>query len=511
MATLRLKFYICSKNMGLIQKDAFKTTLLSYIGIGVGYLNRGVLFLICFSTEQIGLLNLVISVGLFFAQGANLGAVFTVLKFLPFFKNTEKKHHGFFPLMLLVVLSGIALFTGLYVLFKPQIQDLYVNKSPLFLSYYYWVLPIGISYVLFLFLEAFLRSLFKNIIAVFAFEICLRVSITALLFLSFFKVISFPTFVALHSLFYAVPTLILIGYMYVIKELNLSIQSIQLSSRFKKIVLHFSTFNYFNSLGAVLVNALDVIMIAQMIGLKATGVYSTVVFLTSALQVPYKSLLRISTPLIADYWKHRQFDKMKELYQKVSSVTLLIGIVTFLPIWMNIDFLLSFLKPEFQEGKWVFLFLMIGRLMDMYFGLNGAIFSTSKKYKFDLLFTILLIGTVYGLNLVLIPIWGISGAAISTAFALIIYNVGRVVFVWRIYKMHPFTINQFKMIGLAILTLILGDLLKTVVTHRITTVFIQCILILLLFVLPIIRFNLESESVAFLIRIRNKFNKNQLK
>ena len=508
MATLRLKFYICSKNMGLIQKDAFKTTLLSYIGIGVGYLNRGVLFLICFSTEQIGLLNLVISVGLFFAQGANLGAVFTVLKFLPFFKNTEKKHHGFFPLMLLVVLSGITLFTGLYVLFKPQIQDLYVDKSPLFLSYYYWVLPIGISYVLFLFLEAFLRSLFKNIIAVFAFEICLRVSITALLLLSFFKVISFPTFVALHSLFYAVPTLILIGYMYVIKELNLSIKSIQLSSRFKKIVLHFSTFNYFNSLGAVLVNALEVIMIAQMIGLKATGVYSTVVFLTSALQVPYKSLLRISTPLIADYWKHRQFDKMKELYQKVSSVTLLIGIVTFLPIWMNIDFLLSFLKPEFQEGKWVFLFLMIGRLMDMYFGLNGAIFSTSKKYKFDLLFTILLIGTVYGLNLVLIPIWGISGAAISTAFALIIYNVGRVVFVWRIYKMHPFTINQFKMIGLAILTLILGDLLKTVVTHSITTVFIQCILILLLFVLPIIRFNLESESVAFLKKLKNRLKKN---
>ena len=508
MATLRLKFYICSKNMGLIQKDAFKTTLLSYIGIGVGYLNRGVLFLICFSTEQIGLLNLVISVGLFFAQGANLGAVFTVLKFLPFFKNTEKKHHGFFPLMLLVVLSGITLFTGLYVLFKPQIQDLYVDKSPLFLSYYYWVLPIGVSYVLFLFLEAFLRSLFKNIIAVFAFEICLRVSITALLLLSFFKVISFPTFVALHSLFYAVPTLILIGYMYVIKELNLSIQSIQLSSRFKKIVLHFSTFNYFNSLGAVLVNALDVIMIAQMIGLKATGVYSTVVFLTSALQVPYKSLLRISTPLISDYWKHRQFDKMKELYQKVSSVTLLIGIVTFLPIWMNIDFLLSFLKPEFQEGKWVFLFLMIGRLMDMYFGLNGAIFSTSKKYKFDLLFTILLIGTVYGLNLVLIPIWGISGAAISTAFALIIYNVGRVVFVWRIYKMHPFTINQFKMIGLAILTLILGDLLITVVTHSITTVFIQCILILLLFVLPIIRFNLESESVAFLKKLKNRLKKN---
>jgi O-antigen/teichoic acid export membrane protein len=484
--------------MGLIQKDAFKTTLLSYIGIGVGYLNRGVLFLICFSTEQIGLLNLVISVGLFFAQGANLGAVFTVLKFLPFFKNKEKKHHGFFPLMLLVVLSGITLFTGLYVLFKPQIQDLYVNKSPMFLSYYYWVLPIGISYVLFLFLEAFLRSLFKNIIAVFAFEICLRLSITALLFLSFFKVISFPTFVALHSLFYAVPTLILIGYMYVIKELNLSFESIQLSNRFKKIVLHFSTFNYFNSLGAVLVNALDVIMIAQMIGLKATGVYSTVVFLTSALQVPYKSLLRISTPLISEYWKHRQFDKMKELYQKVSSVSLFIGLFTFLPIWLNIHFLFSFLKPEFQEGKWVFLFLMIGRLMDMYFGLNGAIFSTSKKYKFDLLFTILLIGTVYVLNLVLIPIWGISGAAISTASALIIYNVGRVVFVWRIYKMHPFTKQQFIILLFAFATLLAGQFISNLPFNNWQMVITQCVTFFVLFVAPIYFFKLEIEVLIYL-------------
>ena len=35
-------------------------------------------------------------------------------------------------------------------------------------------------------------------------------------------------------------------------------------------------------------------MIAQYIGLRATGVYSTMVFLTSALQVPYRSLIRIS-------------------------------------------------------------------------------------------------------------------------------------------------------------------------------------------------------------------------
>ena len=32
--------------MGLIQKDALRTTLVSYLGIGLGYVNKGVLFLL---------------------------------------------------------------------------------------------------------------------------------------------------------------------------------------------------------------------------------------------------------------------------------------------------------------------------------------------------------------------------------------------------------------------------------------------------------------------------------
>lgn len=56
-------------------------------------------------------------------------------------------------------------------------------------------------------------------------------------------------------------------------------------------------------------------------------------FLTSALQVPYKAIVRISSPLIADHWKKRETDKMKELYTQVSSVALVIGLGSFLLIW----------------------------------------------------------------------------------------------------------------------------------------------------------------------------------
>ena len=87
--------------------------------------------------------------------------------------------------------------------------------------------------------------------------------------------------------------------------------------------------------------------------------------------------------------------KMNELYQKVSSVSLFIALTLFLLIWININDIFSFLPNEYTSGIYVFLFLMIGKVIDMYFGLNGTIFFTSKKYKYDIIFTLSLIIIVY--------------------------------------------------------------------------------------------------------------------
>ncbi|MNV06180.1 hypothetical protein D3C71_965470 [compost metagenome] len=347
-------------------------------------------------------------------------------------------------------------------------------------------------------LEIYLRSLYKNIIAVFAYEVVLRLATTVVLILRWLNLISFDLFVILHSLLYIIPTLILIFYLRRINELNLRFSAIKIPKRFQKIVFYFSSLSYVNTLGAVWVNSLDVLMIAQYVGLKGTGIFTTVIFLTSVLQVPYKSITRVSSPLISDYWKHRQFDKMKELYTKVSSVCLVIGLAMFLLCWVNIEFLFSFIKPEFKEGIWVFFFIMMGRLVDMYFGLNGAIFTTSKKYRYDIIFTLFLIVAVYLLNRLMIPMWGITGAAISTSIALIIYNLGRLIFIWVVYKLHPFHRNQFIIIGLGVITLFAGYFTQGLINNK----WIQCLfestLVIVLFFVPIYVFSLEKETVNYI-------------
>jgi O-antigen/teichoic acid export membrane protein len=489
--------------MGIVQKDALRTMLISYLGIALGYVNKGLLFLIILSTAQIGLINLLVTVGTLFAQFANLGTVYSTWKFFPYFKNESNKHNGFLPFIILVVFIGILFCTLLFLLFRPEVLALYSERSSAFNTYYLMVLPIGISTVLYLVIETYLRALYKNTVAVFALEIGLRVALTVLLLLLYVGAIDFHWFAILQSFSYLIPVTILVIYLIRIGEFNLSWSSINISKKFKKIIRNFSLFNYINTLGIVLVQALDVMMIAYYLGLEATGVYTTVVFLASALQVPYKSVLRVSSPLVSDHWKRRELDQIQALYTKVSTVALVLGLTPFLVIWLNIDFLFSFLKPEFAPGIWVFLFLMAGRLLDMYFGINGSIFVTSKKYKYDIIFTLMLIVIVYVLNTIFIPKWGIAGAAISTSFALIVYNVGRLIFIWKAYGLLPFTMNQIKIIGLAIITLACGMCLSIFIQlHVWLMVSAQLIIVALLFMAPILWLRLDPEISNYLAKLK---------
>lgn len=490
--------------MGFIQKDAFQTAVISYIGIILGYVNKGLLFVLFLSEEQIGLVSLLIVVGTLYAQLAGFGTAFTTLKFLPFFKDFERKHYGFLPFLLRVLMVGVVLTSAGFVLFQTQIKELYIDKSPAFVTYYWWVFPIGIGYVFYLFFEAYLRSFYKNILSVLSYEILLRLCVTTTLFLYHYNLISFDGFVKLNSLIYLLPPLVMMGFLWLQGELIVAPKNIQISKRFRKLMFGFSAYNYVNSLGFILVMSLDVMMLAQMVNLDATGIYATVVFIASALLVPYRSLNRISAPLVAEYWKSRNMIDMESIYRKSASVSLFIGLFCFIPLWLNIDLFFSFLKPSFLPGIWVFFTLMIGRFFEMFFGMTGIIFSTSKKYKYDIYFTIFLVLSVFILNLLFIPKWGMVGASISTSIALVLYSLGRYLFVYKAYRLNPFEKNQFIVLGLGIATLVLGEWIGSYFENLWVRAFVEMLLFTALFVLPVFVFKLEKETIKYLKKYLKK-------
>ena len=118
--------------MGIVQRDGVRIMIISYIGLILGYINKAVLFVWFLTTEQIGLLSLLVSVGFLFAQLSNLGMSNNVWRFFPFFRNKEKNHFGFFQLTMLVNLIGMLFFLIVAIIFKDPICSLYEKRSTLF-------------------------------------------------------------------------------------------------------------------------------------------------------------------------------------------------------------------------------------------------------------------------------------------------------------------------------------------------------------------------------------------
>ena len=150
------------------------------------------------------------------------------------------------------------------------------------------------------------------------------------------------------------------------------------------------------------------------------------------------------------------------------------------------------------------LFSNDGKVNGYVFGLNGSIFNTSKKYKYDVFFTLFLIFAVYYLNTIMIPLWGMSGAAISTALAFFVYNIGRMIFVYFIYKIHPFNKNQFIIIGIGILTLITCYFLNNLFINEWIQMLFNTSLAILLFFGSIFLFSLEKETINYTKQMKKK-------
>lgn len=490
--------------MGIIQKDALRTAIVSYVGMLLGYVNKVLLFVIFLTQEEVGLISLIFQLGLLFALFANLGSINSMWKFFPYFNNPKKQHHGFLSLNLIIALIGVLLVSIIYVVFQESIKNYFETKSSMFIDYYYWVLVLGVLILIFKILENYLRALYKNVFAVIANDFIFRIVNMLILILYGFNWFHFDTFLVLLCVSQAIPALLLICYTIYLNEWYINPNSISIPRKFQKIILVFSMYSYLNTLAAILVISLDSIMIAGLIGLADLGAYGIVLYLIRAVMIPYGSIMRVSSPIVAQNWKDRDMVKMNELYKRVSSVTLFIGLFLFLGTWVSIDEIFSLLPKEYAIGIPVFLILMIGRTLDMYMGLNGTILVTSKKYKYDIIFTGSLILLVYVLNLFFIPKLGILGAALSTTFAYFTYNFLRLFFVWKWYKIHPFKLSQLKVFVLFGLVLTLLLWLDFDIGKKWINLSVNSILVIIGFPVVLYLTKIDSEIVEYVDKVLSK-------
>ena len=171
-------------------------------------------------------------------------------------------------------------------------------------------------------------------------------------------------------------------------------------------------------------------------------------YMVAAMLTPYRSIVKVATPVVTNLWKERDMDGLRRISRQASLAGLIVGCYLFLAIWVNLGNIFSLMPAAYASGRWVFLFLGLGRIVDMYSGLNGTVLVTSKKYRYDFLFSLLLVGLTVATNALLIPRYGMNGAALATMTTVLVYNVVRVVSVRRFFGIQPCAWRDLGVVGL---------------------------------------------------------------
>jgi O-antigen/teichoic acid export membrane protein len=81
-------------------------------------------------------------------------------------------------------------------------------------------------------------------------------------------------------------------------------------------------------------------------------------------------------------------------------------------------------------------------------GINNAILYNSDYYRLTIVLGLFLAVLTIVMNLWLIPVYGIDGAAIATVVSLFLYSVAKIVVVQWKFHMHPFTVATLKTVVL---------------------------------------------------------------
>ena len=438
--------------MGIIQRQGIQNTIISYAGVVIGYVNVVILLPWILEKEQVGLTRLLLTLAVVYAQFSALGFANAGVKFFPYFRDKTKQHQGFLAFFLGVPVVGFLLVTLLFFLFRPYIIGYYAKESPLILEYYFYIIPLGLFTLLFNLFNAYLTSLYKTVVPSFVQDLLLRLLTTVILLGYAASLYSFEVFLLLFVGVNCSVALFLFIYILWLRQFFIRPNLKALEKMPIANMVRYGSFSFLGNVSNTLIITIDSLMIGHYIGLDGVGIYTTAAFIASVILIPGRSLYKIALPQIADFWKTENTPALAKLYKQVTRMNLVIGCLLFIGIWANIDNMFSLLPSGYSQGRYVILFIGLARLFDLATGLNGLILLTSSKYRYDLIFNILLSLTTIFTNYLFIPTYGIVGASFATMGTNILINLLRLLFVMYWFRMQPFDKTSWQIIGLAALS-----------------------------------------------------------
>jgi O-antigen/teichoic acid export membrane protein len=197
----------------------------------------------------------------------------------------------------------------------------------------------------------------------------------------------------------------------------------------------------------------DSLVIASVLddGLSKAGIFGLAQIMTSVIQAPQRGIIAASIAHLSKAWKDKNMELLQKIYQR-SSINLLLfaaGIFALITLNYREAIYTLGLKDAYLAGFSAFVLLGLTRVIDLGTGLNAQIIATSNYWRFELVSGIILLAFMLPLTYILTKQYDILGPAIANLISISIYNMVRIVLLWKKFRLQPFTLSSIYTVGVA--------------------------------------------------------------
>ncbi len=211
----------------------------------------------------------------------------------------------------------------------------------------------------------------------------------------------------------------------------------------------------------------DTIMLGYFKPAEVVGVYNAVYPLVGFLSLVIVSMGYVYVPVTARLWGQNNTAPLGSIYAVMTKWCFLLTFPLFALIFVYPEFFITKLYgAEYVSGATALRILALGFITNSYFGFNYHTLLASGDSDFLMKCSVASAGINTVINFMLIPEYGMVGAAIGTAISYSSIEVLMTLRAWKKQNMHPFT-SMYRKLTL-IVVFVIGAMLAAKNAHLLT-------------------------------------------
>jgi O-antigen/teichoic acid export membrane protein len=166
---------------------------------------------------------------------------------------------------------------------------------------------------------------------------------------------------------------------------------------------------------------------------------------------------------------------------------------------------MTLFDPAYAIGATVLVWLGFAQLVNAGTGPCGTVLIMSGRSDLSFMNTVILLAVSIGLDIWLIPKYGLRGAAWAGAIAVILVNLLRLFEVWLTLKIHPFKWGFAKPIAAGVLSSVSIYFLQSrVFSEGLLLDLASLLLLIFIYIAIIYLLKLDSEDILVIDSVRRR-------